>query len=122
MSILVFTWVPVALDVTLLVFLAVLWFQAPQMRSRLAVIVGALTPIYSAYAGTVIMYLFDPGTFMSGFAVFFMWAITFGGVVISLIFGVVMSGIPRPRNLYARFCIGCSMPAILIIWFLYYRT
>ena len=92
------------------------------MRSRLAVIVGALTPIYSAYAGTVIMYLFDPGTFMSGFAVFFMWATTFGGVVISLIFGVVMSGIPRPRNLYARFCIGCSMPAILIIWFLYYRT
>ncbi len=102
MSILVFTWVPVALDVTLLVFLAVLWFQAPQMRSRLAVIVGALTPIYSAYAGTVIMYLFDPGTFMSGFAVFFMWAITFGGVVISLIFGVVMSGIPFALGVRCR--------------------
>jgi len=121
-SIFVFTWVVVAVDVTLLVFLTVLWFQAPQMRSRLAMIFGALTPIYSAYAGMAIMYLSHPGAFMSGVAFSLMWVPTFGGVVISLLFGIVMSGIPRPRNLYARFCIGRSMPAILIIWFLYCRS
>lgn len=121
MSFFVFTWVALALDVALLVFLSALWFRAPQMRSRLAVIFGALTPIYAAYVGMAIMYLSDPDPFMRGFVLFFMWVPTFGGVVISLLFGIVTSGIPRPRNLYARFCIGCSMPAILIIWFLYYR-
>ncbi len=121
MTFLVFTWVAVALDVTLLLFLTVLWFRDPQMRSRLAVICGALTPIYSAYAVMAIIYLLDPSGLMRGLTFYFVWVPTFGGVLISLLFGIIMSGIPRPVNLYARFCIGCSMPAILIIWFLYCR-
>ena len=120
MSFLVFTWVALALDVALLVFLSALWFRAPQMRSRLAVIFGALTPIYAAYVGMAMMYLSDPDP-TRRLVFFLMWAPTFGGVVVSLLFGIVVSGIPRPRNLYARFCIGCSLPAIFIIWFLYYR-
>lgn len=93
----------------------VAWQRAPFARPRLAVLLGALAPLMLFYASLTLTHFFLREEAWAWGAVWIMTALPYlaclsGGVLISLL--------PHPAPLLARFGMGLLVPSLisLLVW------
>jgi hypothetical protein len=100
-----------SIEVGVAVVVLISVFVGTATRRRTVVLLGALTPAIAVMVATAYLQFLDPtpGS-MAGAG----WVMGFGAYALLFIGGVVMSLVPRPANLYARYLLGLvSVPISL---------
>src|ERR1035437_2524500 len=82
---------------------ALLLLRASKLRNYVVVVLGSVTPMLIIYAGIVIAYWVIPYNVDVQFAFYAGWVLSFILYAVSFILGIVLSLIPRPSNLIARY-------------------
>jgi hypothetical protein len=83
------------------------------------VVLGAATPALVFYAFVTASYLSDPTDRGNEFAFFAGWMMTFVPYIAALIAGFLLSLVPKPTQLGARYALGLVLPALA--WILIFR-
>jgi hypothetical protein len=82
--------------------------RRPSVRGRLAVLLGATVPFLLLYACISLAYFWNPSGRGNKFAFLAGWEMSFAAYVGAVLVGIGLSFVPRPRNLYLRFVMGCA--------------
>jgi predicted permease len=93
------------------------WHRVPNARKRIAVVLGAITPLLAAYLYVTATHSFVE-TAQDAWAFNAMWLMTFFPFLTCAIVGAALSLVSRPANLVARYFVGLSAPllVVLLIW------
>jgi len=93
--------------------LAIAWCKRPQLRRRVIVVLGSVTPILAFYAFVSAAYLIasNQDTVWSFYA---MWIMSLLPYLSCAILGVALSFIPRPTRPAPRYLMGFVSP--LMVW------
>jgi hypothetical protein len=87
---------------------ALLFWRDPPLRPRIAVILGALTPLLLLYFMLTLGYLIGPPSQGSRWSFGAVWLMSFVPHVASLLLGLALSMLPRPRASHLRFALGMA--------------
>jgi len=97
--------------------LLIAWVRVPNARKRVAVVLGAITPLLATY-----LYITAAHSFVAAYkdtwAFNAMWLMSFFPFLACAIVGGALSLVPRPTNLAARYFVGLSVPLLvaLLVW------
>jgi len=90
-------------------------FREPRLRKVASVILGSVMPLILFFAFVSISYAVNPSDKSNTFAFHAMWVMAFAGYAALLLFGLVLSFIPKPTNSWARFFIGCASAPVAYV-------
>jgi len=79
---------------------------APRMRKFAVVLLGAVTPLFLAYAFMAASYFFAPAETSGRFYFSALWIMSFVVYLALALMGAALAFIPKPSNLYGRYLIG----------------
>ena len=86
--------------------LAVLYWRRPQLRSKVVVVLGAVTPLLLAYIVILVGFLIDPQDPGNRFSFYAGPVMSFVAYLGCLALGIGMSFIPWPQHLALRYILG----------------
>jgi hypothetical protein len=92
---------------------AFLYWRRPVLRSKLIVVLAALTPALIFYAAVSVAFALDPINPSNRFAFYAGWFMTLGAYIAILAIGIGLSFLPKPTHLFWRYLLGLSPGAIL---------
>ena len=93
-----------------LVAILSVWVRSPNSRSRLVVLLGAMTPLLISYGYVAVRSVVLARTDYD-WAFHVMWLMTFWPYIGCVIIGIAVSLVKKPSNLAARFLLGLAAPA-----------
>ena len=110
------------LGLPLLLVAAYLFF--PRIRSKAAVVLGGLTPMFLFYVLIIVGHLMNPGDKAAHYAFYAGPEMTFFAFFGCFIVAVILAFFPRPRNEIARyfFGVGGILAIAVALWWRWGRA
>jgi hypothetical protein len=102
-----------ALELGMPLSLAFLWIKRPQLRSRIVVLLGSITPFLVLYAWVATGYI-GARTRDNQWALYAMWLMSLLPFVLCTIIGAAIGFLRWPLHLVARYIMGLMAP--LLVW------